>query len=164
MILAAILFSIATDAQQFCPSPDVRSYIGCESVECAALGRFVAREFPAAAAAATALAALPPEQAYSAQIVTLSRSETPVLVWRPTQEEIEERHGIVQTIVVKAYTPKAIGSRDAALQGALTHFTLDYLSGVDVAFVTTNDPAVTALVVMRTSAQCGTARRRAARH
>lgn len=163
-MILAMLFSIATTAQPICPPPDVRAYTGCESVECASLGRFVAREFPTVAAAATALASLPPSQAHSAQIVMLSRSETPVLVWRPTQEELEERHGVVQTIVVKAYTPKTIGSRDAALQGALTHFTLDYLSGADVAFVTTNDPTVTALVIMRTSAQCGTSRRRATRH
>lgn len=145
---------LADPPHPFCPPPSVEGYTYCADGSCAELsGQYVAYPFGSLTEAATRLLALEPAQQVSAQLITLTRSQTWVLVWRATPaEQAEYQASYPVEIVVLAIRGPKDGLPDPRL--LINNFQYEFAFGYDAALVSTNDPDARYIVVTRHSAPC----------
>lgn len=173
LILATLLcapagaddLSVDPKAATVCRPPDVRDYLYCAGGQCDDLGPFAGEIFATDTAAQLKLLSLEPDQRRSAQVVTLSRSETFVVVWKLNARERLERRGQPQDVAVRNYAwDKKAGEQLLDVFEAATNFyTFDYASGLDVALASTNDPDIPVVLVTRVFGPCPSERRRSVR-
>lgn len=158
VILATSLF-IAVPAHAsdlWCPPLDVHGYRHPDD----GLGAYIARSFSSPVDAAMFIASMPPDAQRTAQMVLFTRSRQHVVIWKSSAAERDANVGRLQRVVVTRYRQRPGEPIDGMLLGAAGHFGIEYVQGLDVALVTTNDPQQQALVITLVAGDCPAERRR----
>lgn len=151
--ILTILSAVTLSADDLCFPPSVSNY---RCSDCVQLGSFIAEEFDSPELALSRLMTLLPQQRTSAQVVTLSRSNTIALAWKSTQAERDARFGHVQRLIVFNHKTIPGHTWGEILKGGAGDYGLEYVNGKDVAIVSTNDPDTPIIVIERASVACPT--------